>query len=615
MLAADDIQIPRLFEPIVIAGPGFDVELPPEMNLDAMSAPDRKALMEALAEVQRRAKQSKIDSFYPDTGPLRRELYPRHLEFFWAGSKWRERCFMAGNRIGKALQHGTRVATPSGWRAIEDMRIGDAVIAGDGSITTVVGVYPQGEVDLFNVSMDGMHDVATCAEHLWLYQHPRARFATRMSHGKTEANPFHGQWTVGNTAALARLGKTAKGRAVVPMTKPWALAPMQPLPLDPYLLGVLLGDGGLSRDSVKLTTADPEIAAAFGECAVKYGQLYEWGINGLMPTIRALGLQGKTSGNKFVPHQYLTADAASRLAMLQGLMDTDGSIHGAGGAMEFSTTSDQLADDFCWLAASLGFKTRRERRHTSAQNGNGAPSWRIHLRTGTTCPFRLQRKVARWKPLRETPHWLVHGVKPAGRGEATCIEVAHASHTFVIEHGIVTHNTEGSGGYETALHLTGQYPHWWPGRRFDRPVNFWAAGKTNETTRDIIQAKLFGPISWHSGDKGVAGTGLVRGNCLGRITWKAGVADLIDTIAVKHVSGGWSRLGLKSYQQGRGSFEGTEQDGIWLDEEPPLDIYGECLIRTATTNGLVFITFTPLEGVTGTVLHFLPGGAGEVLNA
>jgi phage terminase large subunit-like protein len=175
--------------------------------------------------------------------------------------------------------------------------------------------------------------------------------------------------------------------------------------------------------------------------------------------------------------------------------------------------------------------------------------------------------------------------------------------------------TEGSGGYETALHLTGQYPDWWPGRRFDRPVNWWAAGKTNETTRDIVQNKLFGPISWHSGEKGVAGTGLVRGNTIGRITWKQGVQDLIDTVMVRHVTGGWSKLGLKSYQQGRGSFEGTEQDGIWLDEEPPLDIYGECLIRTATTNGLVYITFTPLEGVTGTVIQFLPGGASEVLGA
>lgn len=165
--------------------------------------------------------------------------------------------------------------------------------------------------------------------------------------------------------------------------------------------------------------------------------------------------------------------------------------------------------------------------------------------------------------------------------------------------------TEGMGGYETALHLTGQYPAWWPGRRFEHPVNFWAAGKTNETTRDIVQRKLFGPVTGSGPNKGVAGTGLIYGDCIGKIAWKQGVADLADTVMVKHVSGGWSELGLKSYQQGRGSFEGTERHGIWLDEEPPLEIYSECLIRTATTNGIVYITFTPLEGTTGTVLMFI----------
>jgi phage terminase large subunit-like protein len=168
--------------------------------------------------------------------------------------------------------------------------------------------------------------------------------------------------------------------------------------------------------------------------------------------------------------------------------------------------------------------------------------------------------------------------------------------------------TEGAGGYETALHLTGLYPHWWEGRRFEEPVRGWAAGKTNETTRDIIQAKLFGDITHASGDKGFSGTGLVIGERIGKVTWKQGVSDLADKIMVKHVSGGWSELGLKSYQQGRGAFEGTERDFIWLDEEPPLDIYGECLIRTATTNGIVLMTFTPLEGLSDTVLQFLPNG-------
>lgn len=169
--------------------------------------------------------------------------------------------------------------------------------------------------------------------------------------------------------------------------------------------------------------------------------------------------------------------------------------------------------------------------------------------------------------------------------------------------------TEGAGGYETALHLTGRYPSWWTGRRFERPIKAWAAGKTNETTRDIVQTKLFGDITHGSGDKGFSGTGLVWGDCIGaRVSWKQGVADLADKVQVRHITGGWSTLGLKSYQQGRGSFEGTEQDLIWLDEEPPVDIYNECLIRTATTGGIVYLTYTPLEGLTDTVLSFLPNG-------
>lgn len=166
--------------------------------------------------------------------------------------------------------------------------------------------------------------------------------------------------------------------------------------------------------------------------------------------------------------------------------------------------------------------------------------------------------------------------------------------------------TYGMGGYEVACHLTGLYPHWWPGRRFDRPIRAWAAGKTNETTRDIVQATLLGEILGGGQTKRFSGTGVIPGRTLGKITWKQGVSDLADTVKVRHVTGGWSTLGLKSYQQGRGSFEGTAQHLIWLDEECPMDVYGECLIRTATTNGIIMITFTPLEGMSEVVMQFLP---------
>lgn len=168
--------------------------------------------------------------------------------------------------------------------------------------------------------------------------------------------------------------------------------------------------------------------------------------------------------------------------------------------------------------------------------------------------------------------------------------------------------TEGIGGYETAVHLTGEYPAWWPGRRFAAPIHAWAAGASNETTRDIVQAKLLGGVAWDGGRKGLLGTGLVPGEAIGNIAWKQGVNDLVDTVQVKHVSGGLSTLGIKSYQQGRKSFEGTEKDLIWLDEEPPLDVYSECLVRTMTTGGLVMLTFTPLEGMSEVVMSFLEDG-------
>ena len=164
------------------------------------------------------------------------------------------------------------------------------------------------------------------------------------------------------------------------------------------------------------------------------------------------------------------------------------------------------------------------------------------------------------------------------------------------------------GSFETTCHLTGHYPGWWTGKTFPHPVRAWACGRRNETTRDIVQASLLGPVAYDGVRKVLAGTGMVPGNLLGRVTWKRGVEDLVDLVKVKHVSGGWSTLGMKSYEQGRGSFEGTSQHVIWLDEECPMDVYGECLIRLMTTKGVLLLTFTPLEGMTETVQQFQLAG-------
>jgi phage terminase large subunit-like protein len=157
--------------------------------------------------------------------------------------------------------------------------------------------------------------------------------------------------------------------------------------------------------------------------------------------------------------------------------------------------------------------------------------------------------------------------------------------------------TETMGGYEMVCHLTGVYPAWWKGRRFGRPISAWAAGDTSKTVRDIIQKKLFGDIS-------DIGSGLIKKDLVNSITRKPGTQDAIEFARIKHLRGGESVLNLKSYDQRRISFQGTEQDVIWLDEEPEHEIYNECLLRTMTNNGIIIATFTPLKGKSRVVLAF-----------
>jgi phage terminase large subunit-like protein len=157
------------------------------------------------------------------------------------------------------------------------------------------------------------------------------------------------------------------------------------------------------------------------------------------------------------------------------------------------------------------------------------------------------------------------------------------------------------GSADVAFHLTGLYPDWWEGRRWDRPTRWWAASKTGEVTRDGVQRYLVGEpkneTSW--------GTGMVPKAHLLTTKRRMGVADALDSITVRHVSGGTSTLGFKSYDQGRQKWQGETLDGVWFDEEPPMDIYMEGLTRTNATKGITRITFTPLLGMSDVVSMFL----------
>lgn len=163
------------------------------------------------------------------------------------------------------------------------------------------------------------------------------------------------------------------------------------------------------------------------------------------------------------------------------------------------------------------------------------------------------------------------------------------------------------GCFADALHLTGLYPSWWPGRRYTHPINMWVATDTAKNTRDILQDKFCGP----PGQEEKYGTGMIPGDLIVRRTVKHGLADAFESVFVRHVSGGLSTLQFKSYDQGREAFQGTRQHRIHLDEEPKLEIYTECLLRLMSTvpgepNGTLVLTETPLLGVSDLMITFLP---------
>ncbi len=155
-----------------------------------------------------------------------------------------------------------------------------------------------------------------------------------------------------------------------------------------------------------------------------------------------------------------------------------------------------------------------------------------------------------------------------------------------------------AGAAEMAAHLTGRYPDWWTGKRFRQPVAAWAASVTAELTRDGVQRMLLGRPS-------DPGTGMIPLADIKNTTSKRTIANAVDTVIVRHVTGGQSTLTFKSYEQGREKFQAETLEVVWFDEEPPLDLYIEGITRTNNTKGIVYLTFTPLLGVSDVVARFL----------
>lgn len=160
-----------------------------------------------------------------------------------------------------------------------------------------------------------------------------------------------------------------------------------------------------------------------------------------------------------------------------------------------------------------------------------------------------------------------------------------------------------SAAAESAMHATGRYPDWWVGKVFEKPIDCWVSGVTGESTRDNPQRWLYGPI-------GSPGSGMVPKDAIKDKSPRRGLADALDTLIVRHGGGGDiqqgdSQIGFKSYDQGREKWQGPTKHFVWFDEEPPLDIYTEGLTRTNVGLNPVFLTFTPLQGMSEVVKRFL----------
>lgn len=183
------------------------------------------------------------------------------------------------------------------------------------------------------------------------------------------------------------------------------------------------------------------------------------------------------------------------------------------------------------------------------------------------------------------------------------VEFHNASATFR-ERLFMAANQSGktwAGAFEVAMHLTGRYPDWWKGRRFNYAIRCMVGSESAELTRKGVQRLLIGPPELRE----EWGTGAIPHDCLRDTSMKQGVPDAISSAVVKHVCGEDSVIQFNSYDQGRGKWQADTVDLVWMDEEPPQSIYSEALTRTNATGGSVFVTFTPLLGMSEVVKRFL----------
>jgi ATP-dependent Clp protease ATP-binding subunit ClpB len=365
--------------------------------------------------------------------------------------------------VGKAQPLDARIKTPSGWTTMGDVRVGDLVTTPDGSSARVTHTFPQGKKQIYRIHFKDGRWADACGEHLWKVYGPH--LGTDKKRCKS--------WKVITTEELAGRLANTQARWKVPVTKTVS-GDGRALPIDPYLLGVLIGDGNLTQDGVRFSSADHEIVERVRQLlgsdfaltrsksrpcdyrvvmsATNTRRHRKRGPavrdNALVDHIERLGLLGRPSYEKFVPEEYKKAGADQRFALLRGLIDTDGYVTPTG-AISFSTSSVQLARDVQELVWSLGGLARIAQKQTSytylGERREGRLSYTVCIRhpeplqlVGLT---RKRDRVPKDYQYKENLKNRVVRIERLRIDEAKCILIDHPEHLYITDNYVVTHNT------------------------------------------------------------------------------------------------------------------------------------------------------------------------------
>jgi hypothetical protein len=360
---------------------------------------------------------------------------------------------------GKAQPLDSKVLTLTGWICMGDIQIGDEVVNPEGGTAHVVGIFPQGKKDIYRLTFNDGSQTECCDEHLWLVNTPLRKWRDYLPE-------------VRQLKEMRRdlFSNSGNARYFIPIIKPVEFEEKD-LPLDPYLLGVLIGDGTLSTRTPMVSSMDEEIIQGVRSAlptgmALNHNSGYtyrisrarrpdstRWAIpnNTVTKALEQLSLYGSLANTKFIPKSYLFSSLPSRTALLQGLLDTDGTINRNAGHITFTTVSPQLAKDFAELVQSLGgIAKTRTRRTYYTHNGEkraGQLSYRIRVSLPNEIqPFRLTRKLERVIP--RTKYGITRAiveVEFVGEKEARCIALDSENQLYVTDDYIVTHNTTIGG--------------------------------------------------------------------------------------------------------------------------------------------------------------------------